>query len=270
MKAIKSGFTLIELLVVIAIIAILAAILFPVFAQAREKARQSSCSSNEKQISLGIIQYIQDYDERYPIIGYNNPGGNIGPDAPWGIWQNNHQMWDKIIQPYVKNTQVWACPSRYRHGNDETNPGKSDSDWTGASNYAMNGRLNGRDDGHGNWCVPSGDGSGPCQGAAVAAINYPASTILLAETGANGSTGASGADNTEWGWAGDHATRLVHDNIDDGGNSHAPLARHSGGANYAYNDGHVKWSKRESMGYGQADPNAFMRDTTGARPTYVP
>ena len=63
----RSGFTLIELLVVIAIIAILAAILFPVFAQAREKARQISCVSNEKQLALGIIQYVQDYDETYPI-----------------------------------------------------------------------------------------------------------------------------------------------------------------------------------------------------------
>ena len=71
----KRGFTLIELLVVIAIIAILAAILFPVFARAREKARQSSCLSNVKQIGLGMMMYVQDYDERFPTLYYTPPGG---------------------------------------------------------------------------------------------------------------------------------------------------------------------------------------------------
>jgi prepilin-type N-terminal cleavage/methylation domain-containing protein len=71
----KLGFTLIELLVVIAIIAILAAILFPVFAKVREKARQTTCTSNEKQIGLGILQYVQDYDETYPLARFKNSGG---------------------------------------------------------------------------------------------------------------------------------------------------------------------------------------------------
>jgi len=95
----RRGFTLIELLVVIAIIAILAAILFPVFAKAREKARQSSCLSNIKQITLGALQYAQDYDERMvPNFSYAPPGVNL-------FW------WYDMLQPYMKNTQLTLCPS---------------------------------------------------------------------------------------------------------------------------------------------------------------
>ena len=92
----RKGFTLIELLVVIAIIAILAAILFPVFARAREKARQASCVSNVKQIVLGALMYAQDYDEKH--VSYT-----LAAD-PWVFWP--HQL-----QPYMKNWQIYACPS---------------------------------------------------------------------------------------------------------------------------------------------------------------
>ncbi len=103
----SKGFTLIELLVVIAIIAILAAILFPVFAKAREKARQSSCLSNVKQLSLGVLQYAQDYDETLPYL-YLLAGSAItypGGGSTAGI------MWMPMIYPYVKNIQVYSCPS---------------------------------------------------------------------------------------------------------------------------------------------------------------
>ena len=100
----RQGFTLIELLVVIAIIAILAAILFPVFARARENARRSSCQSNLKQIGLGIIQYAQDYDERMPSVRMN-PGNVDGNGGAWPI----------LIQPYIKSYQVFACPSNTRN-----------------------------------------------------------------------------------------------------------------------------------------------------------
>jgi prepilin-type N-terminal cleavage/methylation domain-containing protein/prepilin-type processing-associated H-X9-DG protein len=88
----KKGFTLIELLVVIAIIAILAAILFPVFARARENARRASCQSNQKQIALGFKQYIQDYDELYPRTG-------------------SSPVWNVALDPYLKSTQIFVCPS---------------------------------------------------------------------------------------------------------------------------------------------------------------
>ena len=96
----RRGFTLIELLVVIAIIAILAAILFPVFARAREKARQSSCLSNVKQLSMGVLQYVQDWDEMLPV--YYNP---FVPDT-------TARYWYQVSMPYIKNTQVLVCPSR--------------------------------------------------------------------------------------------------------------------------------------------------------------
>ncbi len=102
-KGRRTGFTLIELLVVIAIIALLAAILFPVFARARENARRSACQSNMKQIGLGMIQYIQDYDERMPLNHYDE--GAL------------HLTWHSFIYPYVKNTQVYVCPSHSKEVN---------------------------------------------------------------------------------------------------------------------------------------------------------
>src|SRR4028119_90287 len=97
----KKGFTLIELLVVIAIIAILAAILFPVFARARENARRASCQSNLKQIGLGLMQYAQDSDERLPLRRF---APIVAPN-----WDDS--SWRTVIQPYVKSTQVLVCPS---------------------------------------------------------------------------------------------------------------------------------------------------------------
>ncbi|NUQ00816.1 MAG: prepilin-type N-terminal cleavage/methylation domain-containing protein [Armatimonadetes bacterium] len=94
----RRGFTLIELLVVIAIIAILAAILFPVFAKAREKARQSSCQSNVKQLMLAHAQYMQDYD-----------AATCPSYLPWG--PSGNSWWWPLLGPYVKNNQLIVCPS---------------------------------------------------------------------------------------------------------------------------------------------------------------
>jgi prepilin-type N-terminal cleavage/methylation domain-containing protein/prepilin-type processing-associated H-X9-DG protein len=120
----RRGFTLIELLVVIAIIAILAAILFPVFARAREKARQSSCSSNVKQIMLGVLMYAQDYDEMTPgrrkacaatlTTPYNCGAGWVG--------------WIDLLYPYVKNGQMFVCPSRVPNTGYGYNPCGGDAD----------------------------------------------------------------------------------------------------------------------------------------------
>ncbi len=109
----RKGFTLIELLVVIAIIAILAAILFPVFARAREKARQSNCASNLKQMALGHLMYAQDYDEtflsgRYTgVCMYGHTHADAAPNAI-----NDYNGWANHLQPYIKNVQIFQCPSQ--------------------------------------------------------------------------------------------------------------------------------------------------------------
>jgi prepilin-type N-terminal cleavage/methylation domain-containing protein/prepilin-type processing-associated H-X9-DG protein len=107
----RHGFTLIELLIVIAIISILAGIMFPTFARAREMARRSSCASNFKQISMGIIQYAQDYDDSLPLFslsgqGYKGVDGYNGADGA---------RWADSIFPYIKSTQVFDCPSGDRN-----------------------------------------------------------------------------------------------------------------------------------------------------------
>ncbi len=109
----RPGFTLIELLVVIAIIAILAAILFPVFAQVREKARQTTCSSNLRQIGTAFAMYVQDYDEHLPDrrdLKAAFPGGYL----PWSTWPTSdpRAAWAALVlEPYIRNSAIWACPS---------------------------------------------------------------------------------------------------------------------------------------------------------------
>lgn len=126
----RRGFTLIELLVVIAIIAILAAILFPAFARARENARRTSCLSNLKQIGIGIMQYTQDYDERYPTNYWFGTDANIGVACPasmiasgspctkydvdtggGGAGYGRLVTWMDLIHPYMKSIQIFDCPS---------------------------------------------------------------------------------------------------------------------------------------------------------------
>ncbi|HIE51339.1 MAG TPA: DUF1559 domain-containing protein, partial [Armatimonadetes bacterium] len=102
----RYGFTLIELLVVIAIIAILAAILFPVFAQAREKARTASCQSNLKQIGLAASMYSNDYDEKFVPMWTQS----------WFQGQSGRVWWMGLLQPYIKNVQIFGCPTGIAYG----------------------------------------------------------------------------------------------------------------------------------------------------------
>ena len=112
-KSESTGFTLIELLVVIAIIAILAAILFPVFAQARAQARKVSCTSNVRQLATAIVMYIQDYDETFPCVTGNGypPVEGIPTDAQ--TWVYNDVL--VLMQAYVKNYKIFNCPDRQQH-----------------------------------------------------------------------------------------------------------------------------------------------------------
>jgi prepilin-type N-terminal cleavage/methylation domain-containing protein len=133
----RTGFTLIELLVVIAIIAILAAILFPVFAQAREQARMSTCLSNFKQIGMGVQMYLQDWDETYPMNRIaQNPGGSECNGKGRMI------TWKHETAPYVKSVAVFKCPSNPR-GNlpDETGGDDKFGETVFPISYAYNGTL---------------------------------------------------------------------------------------------------------------------------------
>jgi len=144
----KRGFTLIELLVVIAIIAILAAILFPVFARAREKARQASCLSNLKQLGLAAMMYGQDYDE---AIVPRSIGSWTQP-----TW---YKRWYQLLEPYIKNTQLLSCPSQ-NSGFDLSGYGAPDD-----LNYGLNQDLH-----PGDW------------GGKLAELKYPAETLLIADS----------------------------------------------------------------------------------------
>jgi prepilin-type N-terminal cleavage/methylation domain-containing protein/prepilin-type processing-associated H-X9-DG protein len=164
----RSGFTLIELLVVIAIIAILAAILFPVFAQAREKARQASCLSNHKQLTLGMLMYTQDYDESF--VG--TPLWDLAPS------------WPQRIEPYIKNVGVFRCPSdsgTVSQGGADIHP--FFNLWVSVGANCLAGGLPGQPDNTPRGIVAPYMAWAPGTLIAVtqASIGRPAETIMLAE-----------------------------------------------------------------------------------------
>jgi prepilin-type N-terminal cleavage/methylation domain-containing protein/prepilin-type processing-associated H-X9-DG protein len=173
----RTGFTLIELLVVIAIIAILAAILFPVFARARENARRASCSSNLKQIGLGIMQYTQDYDELMPLRNHTN-----------GSWR-------VVLQPYVKSVQLFRCPS-----NTETGLGQDAGEGALGIRRSYNAPTAGSSAGAGTDTAWS-DSSG----VAIASIASTAQTIAVVETSGSGANWSDyPITSPDWGWTSDN------------------------------------------------------------------
>jgi len=256
----KTAFTLIELLVVIAIIAILAAILFPVFAQAREKARAISCLSNLKQLGISVAMYVQDYDETFPMAV---------PDAWWPDWPTT-------VQPYVKNFQVFRCPD---DGDTSQDPGTLG--WAGIPiSYAANGAIYWN--GSANVTVgvmpmeqgPSVKGWLGNDCISLAAVGRPAETVELSEkhnhdvrTEAGLSTAPEGnldffatgpifAGNYGWdGWA---PTGLPDGTITNltllypHGRNGSVSATHNEMANFVLCDGHAKamhpYSTRPSSG----------------------
>ncbi len=214
----RTGFTLIELLVVIAIIAILAAILFPVFARARENARRASCQSNLKQIGLGLLQYTQDYDE-------------LHVRATMGVGGGASQTWANSTQPYIKSTQIFQCPSDTAHDVNTWWMGSLPPDQQFHISYLYNSAV-----------ARSSD----------AAIQNPSGTVMAVDGATNPSASANPVD---WLSSPKPTAFLIRPFVGDdttatdgrGEDFAAPAARHLETANVLYADGHVKALRVESF-----------------------
>ncbi len=208
----RKAFTLIELLVVIAIIAILAAILFPVFARARENARRASCMSNLKQIGLAVMMYTQDYDEMLP------PCWNINSTTPPGFGSaGTYWQWPNIIYPYTKSIQVYYCPS-------STSTAIPTSKNYGADSQVMT----------------------PYSGRALASIESPAQKYMImdfSEYSADVSY-ITGTPITNYYLPGKGNGGGVCTSADP---AECTTGRHFDGVNMAFADGHVKWLKSSEV-----------------------
>jgi prepilin-type N-terminal cleavage/methylation domain-containing protein/prepilin-type processing-associated H-X9-DG protein len=261
----KSGFTLIELLVVIAIIAILAAILFPVFAKARESARAASCKSNLKQIGSGWMMYVQDYDEKTPLNWWSEapcqgPGMDPAVAFPGGPRGRQPIMFWRI-QPYVKNAGVLVCPSDAAPMN--TTPGLGTADGV---NQTVPGQCDFPRMSYSSSDEAGGLGNpnlGLGLGVSMAGLEFPASMYLAFDSQRYYGTPENNIDS--FGWM----------STSNGINADF-LARHNGLVNCAFADGHVKALKCADMfpcergeWLGRATANVKGCWNSGWTPTYT-
>ena len=221
LRFLKRAFTLIELLVVIAIIAILAGILFPVFAQAREAARKTSCASNLKNLGTAVLMYTQDYDEQFPLAAYTTSGFAF-------------LIWHDLTDPYVKNKQIWHCPS--------SPVSKTDQGGKPTTHFGFNARylttiqldlaasyLNHR-------------------AASLASVQSPTETVMLAD--AKASKAAS--------WCGDDGKFLLPPSDTDTDCWGRPNPLHNEGGNILWVDGHVKWQKPSTFYINQTPVDRYF------------
>ncbi len=228
-----SGFTLIELLVVIAIIAILASILFPVFARAREKARQTSCLSNVKQLVLGMIMYAQDYDECFP-----QATSNWTPD-PEHVAPGDGLTWDYALLPYLKNEKILVCPSHA----------------VACACSACDVRARGYAQTHYTTLDLSRTPAVACN--YLGGYPAPSSTVLIAEKGAYGPFHCADASIESFFQSGGGVANFYK------GKGTVEL-RHNGGNNFGYVDGHAKWHTQDGGPFSVNDGDC---DDSGDWPT---
>lgn len=223
---ISGGFTLIELLVVIAIIAILAAILFPVFSSARERARQTACLSNSKQLAIALTMYTQDYDERLPMYQFPDPSG--GPTYGW--------QW--AMMPYMRSSQVLICPSAQKicdlngastaYDPTYANPGAGLGSGSYGYNYAYLGTYS---------------GSAPNYVYAthvLAEITTVSRTVAFTEITSIMGTGAAYYPTL---WNTSRSNSCTAGSLE--GKQFA--TRHMGGNNVVFVDGHAKWMRPDQL-----------------------
>ncbi len=224
----RPAFTLIELLVVIAIIAILAAILFPVFARARENARRSSCQSNLKQIGLGTLQYSQDYDEKVVPLRWTFAGGDVMP-------------FPLLVQPYIKSTQLFKCPSNTATGNMLGTPDAARGFPTAIPiSYLANGGLTDDPNGPGSArpMIQSSDAT-----ISLASFDSVSETILISEHKSSNNSDLY------------DVPKIVD------------LQGHLGTTNFLYADGHVKSLRPTATGKGRCQWTLSGSNTASTTPS---
>ncbi|RYX82401.1 DUF1559 domain-containing protein [bacterium] len=231
------GFTLIELLVVIAIIAILAAILFPVFGRARENARKTSCASNLRQMGLGLFQYTQDYDDKYPINAtYSYSGDLIGSYGEWMV----------RLQPYVKNVQIFRCPSFRRVDVVSYTVNGVATEYPRMYNYGINEFVCSKGNGAADDRTVGGFFSGKVAQASMMPIIADSKVPVWPDL-----TRVYNSEDTGGAW---YQASVTPDPL---------FTRHMDGQNILYADGHTKWQNTKTIAY---NPNSTATAPAGSPP----